>query len=292
MKRLVASDKARSMSQGPARAHSDFPVQPGLPVLGETRNYCVFLDFDGTLVEIADRPEDVRVDASTLRFIENLRDATGRALALATGRDIGVIDRLIHPLILPVAGVHGLQRRDAAGRLHSPVIDRTVVDAIAAEAGAAFRLEPGVVIERKTGAVAIHFRLRPDFEQDCRAFALKILHARPDLHLIEIRLSGADKGAIVEAFLEERPFKGRTPIFAGDDATDEPAFAAVNARGGLSVKVGAGATLARFRARDSLDLRHWLETELAGGQHAARGSKPSKWREQTAFAGAARPSLP
>jgi trehalose 6-phosphate phosphatase len=269
MKRLAASDDNRSMLDGSAKAPTKFLARSGLPVLGDLGEYCVFLAFDGTLVEIADRPDDVRIDAATLRLLENLRDASGRALALVSGRDIGVIDRLIHPLILPVAGVHGLQRRDAAGRLHSPVIDQSVVESIAAEAAAAFCLEPGVAIEKKTGAVAIHFRLRPDFEKPCRAFVRKILRAREDLHLIEgemvceIRVSGSDKGAVIDAFLDERPFKGRTPIFAGDDAADEPAFEAVNARGGLSIKVGAGPTVAGFRAKTILDLRQWLEGLVA-----------------------------
>jgi trehalose 6-phosphate phosphatase len=279
MKRLAASGDNRTMIEGTAKAPTQICDQPGLPVLDDPQDYCIFLDFDGALAEIANRPDEVRIDCATLQFIENLRDASGRALALVSGRDIGVIDRLLYPLILPVAGVHGLQRRDAAGRLHSPVIDRSVVEAIAARAEAAFRLQPGVAIERKSGAVAIHFRLRPDFEKSCRAFVRKILRERPDLRLIEgkmvleIRPSGSDKGAVVEAFLNQRPFKGRTPIFAGGDATDEPAFAAVNARGGLSIKVGAGPTFARFRAKNSLDLRHWLEGLMAPAQQPARAFK-------------------
>ncbi|MBB4200331.1 trehalose 6-phosphate phosphatase [Rhodoblastus sphagnicola] len=275
MKWLAASGDDRSMFDRSAKAPTELLAQPDLPVLGDPQTYCIFLDFDGTLVEIADRPEDVRIDPTMLQFLENLRDASGRALALVSGRDIGVIDRLIHPLILPVAGVHGLQRRDAAGRLHSPIIDQSIVEAIAAEAAAAFRLEPGVVIEKKTGAVAIHFRLRPDFEKPCLAFARKILRTRSDLNLIEgkmvceIRLSGSDKGAVVDAFLIERPFKGKTPIFAGDDATDEPAFATVNARDGLSIKVGAGPTVARFCVKTIHDLRDWLEGLMAPEQRQA-----------------------
>jgi trehalose 6-phosphate phosphatase len=279
MTRLAASADKSSIIDKKGKPPTAICARPGLPVLGDPQTYCIFLDFDGTLVEIADRPDDVRIDSATLRFLENLREATGRALALVSGRDIGVIDRLIHPLILPVAGVHGLQRRDAAGRLHSPAIDQSVVESIALEAAEAFRLEPGVAIEKKTGAVAIHFRLRPDFEKSCRAFVRRILSERSDLHLIEgkmvceLRLSGSDKGAVVEAFLNERPFKGRTPIFAGDDATDEPAFAAVNALGGLSIKVGAGPTVARYRVNTIPDLRAWLEGLTAPGRQPTTAFK-------------------
>jgi trehalose 6-phosphate phosphatase len=250
-----------------------------LPSIHDLDKYCVFLDFDGTLVEIEDRPDDVRIDAATLQLIERLRDKAGRALAIVSGRDIHVIDRLLYPLVLPVAGVHGLQRRDAAGRLHSPLIDQRAVEAIASRVEAAFLSEPGVVIERKTGAVAIHFRLRPDFERKCHALARKITRDRPDLHLIkgkmvcEIRLHGNDKGAVIATFLEERPFKGRKPIFAGDDATDEPAFVVVNARDGVSVKVGEGLTAARYRAANILELRNWLDQLVAVPAELAASSK-------------------
>ncbi len=240
-----------------------------LPSIDDLEQYCIFLDLDGTLVEIEDRPDDVRIDPATLRFIERLRDKVGRALALLSGRDIHVIDRLLYPLVLPVAGVHGLQRRDASGRLHSPIIDQSVVDAIATKIEAAFVSEPGVIIERKTGAVAIHFRLRPDFEKRCLALARKIICDRPGLDMIkgkmvcEIRVHGNDKGAVIATFLEERPFKGRRPIFAGDDATDEPGFVTANARDGVSIKIGENPTAAKFRVATILELRNWLDELMA-----------------------------
>jgi trehalose 6-phosphate phosphatase len=246
-----------------------------LPPIEDLEQYCIFLDFDGTLVEIEDHPDDVRVDASTLRFVERLRDKVGCALALISGRDIDVVDRLLHPLVLPVAGVHGLQRRDAEGQLHSPVIDQRIVDAIATDIETTFSEEPGVIIEKKTGAVALHYRLRPDFETRCLALAENIVRNQPELHLIkgkmvcEIRIDGNDKAAVIEAFLAEHPFKGRTPIFAGDDATDESGFAAVNARGGVSIKIGGSPTSAKFRAASVFELRNWFEGLL----EAARTSR-------------------
>jgi trehalose 6-phosphate phosphatase len=236
-----------------------------LPSIDELDRYCIFLDFDGTLVELQDSPDDVRVDAATLQFLERLRDKAGRALALVSGRDIHVIDRLLHPLVLPVAGVHGLQRRDAAGYLHTPSIDPCMMEAIATKMEAAFRDEPGIFIERKTGAVALHYRLRPDFEKRCQALAEQVVRNRPELQLMagkmvcEIRLQGFNKGAVIEAFLNERPFKGRKPIFAGDDVTDEAGFAAVNACDGISIKIGSGPTTAKYRASGIVELRDWFE---------------------------------
>ncbi|MDI9847667.1 trehalose-phosphatase [Rhodoblastus sp. 17X3] len=240
-----------------------------LPAIDDLAQYCIFLDLDGTLVEIEDRPDDVRVDPATLEFIEQLREKVGRALAVVSGRDIHAIDRLLHPLVLPVAGVHGLQRRDAAGRLHSPTIDQSAVEAIATRVEAAFLAEPGVVIERKAGAVAIHYRLRPDFERKCQAVAQKIVRDRADLNLItgkmvcEIRLHGNNKGGVIGSFLEERPFKGRRPIFAGDDVTDESGFLTVNACGGVSIKIGEELTAARYRAANVLELRNWFDALIA-----------------------------
>jgi trehalose 6-phosphate phosphatase len=254
-------------------------IAGAFPPLAALDSHCIFLDFDGALVEIADRPDDVRVNAPTLRLIEGLRDRVGRALALVSGRDIHVIDRLLYPLVLPVAGVHGLQRRDAFGRLHSPVIDRDVVEAIAAEVEAAFHAQPGVVIERKTGAVAIHFRLRPDFRKKCLALARGIVRERPGLHMIEgkmvfeITLDGDDRGAVIAAFMEERPFRGRKPIFVGDDAADEPGFVAVNLLDGISIKIGDGATAATYCAPDIAEFLRWLGECVAAPRRLPRAGR-------------------
>lgn len=235
-----------------------------LPNVDDIGRFAIFLDFDGTVAELADRPDAVRVDAATLRLLEALAETADHALAVISGRDIDVVDRMLHPLVLPVAGVHGLQRRDAAGRLHSTASEPSelgsVVDAIREAIGG----EPGALIETKTGAVALHYRLRPELERRCRDIVESIVRSRPDLELLrgkmvfEIRLHGSDKGDVIEAFLDEEPFIGRTPIFAGDDVTDEVGFAIVNARGGVSIKVGESTTLARFRAANRGELHAWL----------------------------------
>lgn len=239
-----------------------------LPLVDDFGRYSVFLDFDGTLVEIADRPDDVYVDDSTLRMLEAMLSKVGGAVALISWRDIEVVDRLLYPLVLPVAGVHGLQRRDAAGLLHPTIIDQQMMDAITAEIEKALGQEPGVIVEKKFGAVALHSRLRPDFEARCHALAREIVRDRPALTLAqgkmvsEIKFEGNDKAAVIEAFLNEAPFNGRIPIFAGDDATDESGFSAVNTRGGISIKIGKGPASAKFRAGSVLEFRAWLE-ELA-----------------------------
>ena len=89
----------------------------------------------------------------------------------------------------------------------------------------------------------------------------------------EIRLQGNDKGGVIETFLEERPFKGRTPIFVGDDVTDEPGFVAVNARGGVSIKIGDDPTAAKYRAANIQELRHWLNEAMAAPKQLPAPSK-------------------
>ena len=238
-----------------------------LPRIGDLKGHAIFLDLDGTIAEIAEHPDDVSVQPATLRLLEALSDESKGALAVISGRELSAIDRLLHPLKLPAAGVHGLERRDAAGVLHgsqplelhpiSYVFEKALGD------------ETGVIIERKRGAVALHYRLRPDLERRCCEIVKEVLGQRGDVRLIhgkmvfEILQKGADKGSVINTFLQEPPFQGRIPIFAGDDVTDEAGFAAVNRQGGISIKVGGRETDARFRARNVQELEGWLRHLVA-----------------------------
>lgn len=251
-----------------------------LPSIEDIGPFAIFLDFDGTLVELADRPDAVRVDEATLALLEALRARADHALAVVSGRDIAVVDSMLRPLVLPVAGVHGLQRRDAAGRLHCVAFEACELASVALSLEEQIGGEPGVVIEIKTGAVALHYRQRPELELRCRQIVETMLRRRPDLELMhgkmvfEIRAQGSDKGDVIEAFLQEPPFRGRTPIFAGDDLTDEVGFAIVNARGGISIKIGESSTLARFRAASVHELHLWLAelSRAPGDEQVARSA--------------------
>jgi trehalose 6-phosphate phosphatase len=238
-----------------------------LPAIDDIACCAIFLDLDGTIVELVEHPDAVRVEASTLQLLGRLHEKSGSALAVISGREIALIDLLLRPLVLPAAGVHGLQRRDAAGTVYvqkTPGIRR-----VALTLRKVIGEEAGVVIEQKPGAVALHYRLRPELERRCCEIVEEIARRRPDLRIVhgkmvfEILAKGADKGSVIKAFLSEPPFLGRKPIFAGDDVTDESGFSAVNALGGLSIKVGATNTSAHFAARDVDELRDWL-CKLAG----------------------------
>lgn len=233
-----------------------------LPNIKDIERYAIFLDLDGTLAEIVAHPDCVRVDRSTLSLLETLSETVGRALAVVSGREIAVVDKLLHPLVLPVAGVHGLERRDARGIIHSR--DAADISSIIAELEKAAGDEIGVVVERKPGAIALHYRLRPDLEGRCHEIVQGVVAKRPDLRLLhgkmvyEIISKGSDKGGVIKAFLSESPFLGRRPIFAGDDITDEAGFSVVNARSGISIKLGGGESAARFRAHDLRQFHAWL----------------------------------
>lgn len=235
-----------------------------LPAIAGLEGLAFFLDFDGTLIEIAATPELASLPAATARNVLRLRERLSGALAIVSGRDIASIDRYFSPHVLPVAGVHGLMRRDAAGRLRETAPPAVYCSAVSAEIYAAIASERGVLVESKPGAVAIHYRSAPEAELVCRGTAWTVAARWPDLHvqegkmICELKPRGHDKGTAIRAFAAEAPFAGRVPIFAGDDLTDEHGFQAVNQLGGITIKVGSGPTAARYRASSPAALTAWL----------------------------------
>ena len=172
-----------------------------LPNIDNIERHAIFLDLDGTVAELVAHPDLVRVERSTLCMLEMLSEKLGRALAVVSGREIAVVDRLLRPLLLPVAGVHGLERRDARGIIHSR--DAGDMSSIIADLEKAIGDEGGVLIERKPGAIALHYRLRPDLERRCRDIVHEVVGKHPDLRLLqgkmvyEIMPRGSDKGGAI-----------------------------------------------------------------------------------------------
>lgn len=231
------------------------------------RHSALFLDFDGTLVPIAETPDAIVLPPGMARLLADLHGLLDGALAIVTGRQMQALDRFLAPLQLPAACEHGMQRRDAQGRLRlqsAPDLD-TVAQACADLA----RSHSGLLVEPKRGSIALHYRRAPHLRTLCLETLQHALQGRPQLELLhgkcvfEAKRAGVDKGGAIAAFLAEAPFRGRTPVFAGDDATDESGFAAVQSRGGMAIKVGPGATVAAHRLEDAPAVQAWLQAERA-----------------------------
>lgn len=236
------------------------------PPLPTTAAIALFLDFDGTLADIAPHPQAVVVPADVPARLQALAVALDGALAAVSGRPIAEIDHFLQPLRLPAAGVHGAERRDAAGRWHQ--LPAPALEAVLGPLQALCAAHPGLLLERKSGALALHYRLAPDLEAPCLAAMEAAQRQLPDMALmrgkqvLELKPRAAGKGHAVRAFLAEAPFRGRQPWFFGDDVTDEAGFEAVQALGGVAVKVGAGPTCAGFRVPDPAALQRWLQAAL------------------------------
>jgi trehalose 6-phosphate phosphatase len=189
------------------------------------------------------------------------------ALALVSGRSIADLDRLFAPLQLCASGVHGCERRDANGRIVRPDVDTTALTIARRELQRFVDRHPGLILEDKVFGLAVHFRRVPDMSGDVMAIMRRLGHwlgprfgLQTGKCVLELRPTGFSKGTSIAAFMREPPFVGRTPIFMGDDVTDEDGFAVVNDLGGVSIKVGDAPTLAQRRLSGVRDVRQWLRT--------------------------------
>lgn len=241
------------------------------------RGAAIFLDFDGTLVDLAPRPDAVILPEDLRPLLLRALEGLGGALALISGRSLSDLDALLDPVILPAAGVHGRERRLGSGSLLSgePLDLRdacALVDELCAR-------HPRLVVEKKSGAIALHYRLEPSLEALVRASMEQALAVSPGMTLLQgkqvVELVPADggKARAVRAFLDESPFAGRMPWFLGDDVTDEGALAAVQELGGIGVKVGAGPSVAEFRLGNPAEVLVWLARAIARLESARAGSR-------------------
>ncbi len=238
-------------------------------------NAALYLDFDGTLAAHAPHPDGVTVHDSLPTLLAGLRARLAGAVALVTGRPLAMLDAIVGPPRYAGAGLHGLEWRLASGNTISsgnPVGASRIVRALREHFGA----DPRLVIEDKGAAVALHYRQAPERAEECIAFMREIVSG-PDFEIlrghavVEARPRGADKGAALHALAAHAPFAGRTPVFVGDDVTDEDGFLAAADLGGYGVKVGAGPTAARYRIAVVEAVRDWLAASLAS---LAAGAKP------------------
>jgi trehalose 6-phosphate phosphatase len=234
----------------------------------------VFLDVDGTLLEIAPRPDLVRVPCRLPVLLAEIATVGGGALALVSGRPLTELDRLFPTWRGAAAGLHGIERRRADGSLMcaSDAVAVSALDRLRVPLAAFVREHPGLLIEDKGGTVALHYRNLPQAASEIRALAESLCRAaglalRPIFGkmVVEFQPRTASKAGAIAAFMVEPPFLGRCPLFLGDDTTDEDGFVEVNRRGGVSVRVGPpAATVARYGLASVSAALEWLESGTSG----------------------------
>ncbi len=237
-----------------------------IPALTADSDLALFLDVDGTLIEIASTPHAVIVTDDLKALLRTLANRLGSALALVSGRSIPTLDALFAPLHLAAAGIHGCERRAADGHLVRPTIDEHRFAAARDELAQWSGRHPGSLLEDKGYALALHYRLAPALESAALGEALRALQQLGGTHelqrgkfVFELRPAGYSKGTAIAAFMAEAPFRGRRPVFIGDDVTDEDGFAVVNRLGGISIRVGNVAqTAAQHHLADVDAVRRWL----------------------------------
>jgi len=227
--------------------------------------WAYFFDLDGTLLDFTDTPGGVRVDDALRAQIAALSGKTGGAVALISGRTLADIDRLLDGMRLPAAGQHGTERRDARGRITHHDFPRERLEWAHARLAEATAGRSGLSLEDKGLSLALHYRRAPRLG----GYAHRLVRAliptlgaefciQPGKRIVEVKPAGKDKGVALVEFMAEEPFRGRTPVFLGDDLTDEYGFEAVNRLGGQSIKVGPGRTAAMWRLPTVRAVRSWL----------------------------------
>jgi trehalose 6-phosphate phosphatase len=233
----------------------------------DIRKTAILLDIDGTLLDLAPTPHDVRVPPTLRRTLERLQQCTGGALALVSGRSLADIDLIFKPLKLSAVGGHGAEIRQSANgsadRNAMLPLDEDLKQQLAYIA----RLDPEIIIEDKDFSLAIHYRLAPDKKRAIEDAVAAIvdelppssIEVLPGKGVVEIKKIGFNKGTAIRELMSHPPFAGRRPVFVGDDTTDETAFAVMPEFDGLAVSVGRMVPGVGKRFETPSDVRRWLE---------------------------------
>ena len=229
-----------------------------------------FFDIDGTLVELAPTPSDIVIHDDLTDLIVRLTEESGGAVSLITGRAISDVDEFLPLPQVSVAGQHGAEVRTPAGA-HDVADVAVDFESIAREVAAVCARHPGLIAEHKGSSVALHYRRVPKLAGYATRFMRELqkrygpgLVLQKGKRVVELRPDSADKGRAISSLMMRKPFAGRVPVFVGDDITDEAGFHAVNNLNGISIKVGSGKTVARYRLKNVNDVREWIAAGLRG----------------------------
>jgi trehalose 6-phosphate phosphatase len=233
----------------------------------DTDQVAILLDIDGTLLDIAPTPHDVRVPPTLRRTLTKLHARTGGALALVSGRSLRDIDLIFSPLQLTAVGGHGAEIRllpeGSSKRQPSVLLDKKLRRRFADIAGSG----DGIIVEDKGYSLALHYRLAPEKQRAvedavaaiCADLPTAFLEVLPGKSVLEIKKVGFNKGTAIQYLMSQPPFAGRRPIFVGDDTTDETAFAIVPEFDGIAISVGRMVPGVTQRFEAPSDVRRWLE---------------------------------
>jgi len=229
----------------------------------------LFLDIDGTLLDLVDDPAAVVADDVLRTLILHVADALAGRVAIISGRCLEQIETIFGSVaqLVALSGSHGNEHRWRGIEAHP--IRPASLDLAINDLRECFGSTPGVLIEEKSFGVAVHFRRAPHTEEDLRQLT-QALAERHDLQvqggnmMIELRVGGGNKGGAVRRLMGRTPMAGTRPIFVGDDLTDEPAFLTAAELGGAGVVVGdRKGSAAQFRLGGPADVREWLEAFVA-----------------------------
>jgi trehalose 6-phosphate phosphatase len=251
------------------------PVPVNLvPHLRET---ALLLDIDGTLLEFAATPREVWVPPGLRETLNTLIEQTSGALALVSGRSLNDIDLIFAPEVYPAVGGHGAEMRlkleGEQGAVHAPMMDKELKRRLAAIAA----LSPGILLEDKGYSLALHYRLAPQAERAIYE-AVSLIRAElpeapievlPGKCVCEIKHAGFTKASGVRELMTRAPYKGRKPLFIGDDVTDETVFAIMPDYGGLSFSVGRRAEGVDGHFDAPSDVREFLAVLARGNRTAS-----------------------
>jgi trehalose 6-phosphate phosphatase len=246
----------------------------------DARQVAFLLDIDGTLLDIALTPHDVRVPSSLRKTLAALQEHTAGAVALVSGRSLSDIDLIFSPLKLSAVGGHGAEIRvtptSKANGAHSRFLDKKTRSRLIEVA----EFDEGVIMEDKGYSVALHYRLAPDKQgaiEDavaaiCGELPAGTVEILPGKAVIEIKKGGFNKGTALRDLMAHPPFAGRRPIFIGDDVTDEAAFAVVPEFDGMAISVGRMVPGVSQRFETPGDVRRWLERIAKDGAGLPKGN--------------------
>ncbi|MCW1431652.1 trehalose-phosphatase [Novosphingobium sp. JCM 18896] len=231
----------------------------------------LFLDLDGTLFDIVADPALVRADAALERLLVDLAERLDGRLAIVSGRSLEQVDAMLGDCAqeLAVSGSHGCEHRWRG--IHARPDRPASLDVAAERLGTLAAAEPRLLLEHKSFGVALHYRAVPEAEGEVRELAAQLaqeldLALQPGKMMVELRVSGGDKGLAVERLMRRPPMRGTVPVFIGDDVTDEPGFEAALALNGHAILVGEERpTAARYRLPNPAEVRAWLADAVTAG---------------------------